>query len=260
MKKIFFTSLVLSIFVLGGLSGHSYAANINGNQGKQNSPQGHFQENKQQKPGVAGSVLSVSGYTLTVASKGFEKDSATTTYTVDASNAIVMKDRATSTVSSISVGSFVMVEGTVSGTSIVATKISLDNGFRKGVDGDKSNIERNASSSKAIIEGDGNPIIGGTVSNISGTNITVKNKSDIIYTVDTSNAIFIKNNATSSISNISVGDSVLVQGTISGTSVVASSVTDHGNSVNATSTKSSDGKSKGFWGGVGNFFSRLFGF
>ena len=41
------------------------------------------------------------------------------------------------------------------------------------------------------------------------------------YTVDASNAEVTKNAATSSVSSIAVGDTVMVQGTISGTNITA---------------------------------------
>jgi hypothetical protein len=78
------------------------------------------------QPGVMGSVVSVNGTTLTVSGHS-GMGSATTTFTVDASAAKVIKvssgKPASSTVSSIAVGDKVMVEGTVSGTSITATTV-----------------------------------------------------------------------------------------------------------------------------------------
>jgi hypothetical protein len=76
-------------------------------------------------PGVMGVVASINGTTLTVT--GRTGDSATTTYTVDASSAMVLKSTsgkvATSTLSAVVAGDKVMVEGTVSGTSITAKTI-----------------------------------------------------------------------------------------------------------------------------------------
>jgi len=73
--------------------------------------------------GVFGTVASIDGTTLTVISKGFGQNTATTTYTVDVSNATVMENNATSSVSNINVGDTVMVQGTVSGTNVTATTI-----------------------------------------------------------------------------------------------------------------------------------------
>jgi hypothetical protein len=74
--------------------------------------------------GVMGLVTSVNGSTITVSGKD-AMQSATTTYSVDASAAKIVKGSATSSVSSIVVGDRVMVEGTVSGTSVSA-KLVID--------------------------------------------------------------------------------------------------------------------------------------
>jgi hypothetical protein len=197
-----------------------------------------------QKSGVFGTVASVSGNTLTVTSKMRPNGSTTsTTYTVDATNATVMKAGVSSSVSNIAVGDMVMVAGTVNGTSVVATTI------RDGVVGTKT-------PPVSIIKGNGQPVIGGAVMAISGNTLTVTNKSNVTYTVDATNATIEKSNAVSSVSAITVGDNVVVQGAINGNSVTASSVIDGG----TTSTTTPAKKGNGFFGTIGNFFHNLFGF
>ena len=74
--------------------------------------------------GVFGTVTAIDGTTITV--DGREgSTTASTTYSVDASNAKVIKGSATSTasISDISVGDRVVVQGTVTGDSIAATTI-----------------------------------------------------------------------------------------------------------------------------------------
>jgi hypothetical protein len=71
----------------------------------------------------------------------------------------------------------------------------------------------------------------GTVASVSGTTITVTGKNGTTYTVDASSAKFLKSVSgakptVATISNIAVGDTVRVNGTVSGTSVVAKSVMD----------------------------------
>ena len=84
------------------------------------------------KPAASGTVSAISGNTITLAGKNG------TSYSVDASNATIQKFSPpasgtapatkpaplTITVSQIQVGDNLTVQGTVSGTSIVATKIS----------------------------------------------------------------------------------------------------------------------------------------
>ena len=73
--------------------------------------------------GVFGTVSAISGTTLTVTSNA-QNGGTATTYIVDASSATVTKAGATSTLSAIAVGDTVMIQGTVSGTSITATTIN----------------------------------------------------------------------------------------------------------------------------------------
>jgi uncharacterized protein DUF5666 len=223
-------------------------------------------------PGVFGTVASISGDTITLTSKGFGPHASSTTpttYTVDATNATVTKDNAASSVSAIAVGDMVMAQGTVSGTNVTATKIM--DGIVPGMMGGKGmGPGRGGMASStmgmhgmgASIAGNGEPVIGGGVTAISGTTLTVTNKSNVTYSVDASAATVIKGNATSSVSSIAVGDNVVVQGTVNGTAVTASSVMDQG-AAPASGNSGSSGP-KGFMGGViggiTGFFQHLFGF
>jgi hypothetical protein len=201
--------------------------------------------------GVFGTVTAVNGSTLSVTNK---QDGAV--YTVTTANAKIDKNQNSITVSNIAVGDMVFVEGTVSGTTVAATAIH-DGAMVKGMGlggkmGDKKNDE-----SMSFPEGNGQPIVGGTVSAVSGSTITVTNKSNVSYTIDASVAKITKNGAAGAVSNISIGDTVLVQGTINGTSVSAASIVDQSVSQTPTGAKPAP---KGFFGKIGNFFSHLFGF
>jgi len=73
------------------------------------------------------------------------------------------------------------------------------------------------------------PAVRGTVTGINGTNLTVSNASGTVYTVDASNAAISKgyaglNATTTTISAIEIGNQVIVIGTISGTSITATSI------------------------------------
>jgi hypothetical protein len=185
------------------------------------------------KPGVMGTVSAVNGNSITVASKKFTKGAAgttptatTVTYTVDATNSTVTKSGAASTVSAIAVGDTVMVQGTVSGTNVAATSIR-DGQFGNGQFG------------KGGMQGR-KPGVVGTVSAVNGTTLTVTSKArpnkgssttatvatPVTYTVDASNATVTKSGTASSVSAIAVGDTVMVRGTVSGTSVTAKTIMD----------------------------------
>lgn len=263
--------ILASVVALSAVVGLAFAGSVSAAVAPQNwggqrgAGQGQFTKGaRPEMPGVFGTVSTISGTTLTVTSKGFGSSTVATTYTVDASNATVMDKGATSTLSSIAVGNSIMVSGTVSGTSVTATKINVGMGNigfggagmgGRNASSTANRIPRNASSTNMMV-GNGQPIIGGTVSAISGTTITITNKGNITYTIDASSATVTKGNSSSSVSNIAVGDSVLVQGTINGTSVTATTITDQA-PAKATNSKPSIG---GFFGGIGNFFSKLFGF
>jgi hypothetical protein len=87
----------------------------------------------------------------------------------------------------------------------------------------------------------------------------------VTYTVDASSATIVKGNVTSSIANVATGDSVVVQGTVNGTSITASSVIDQGakgqdaSSTSGTSVAHGNFVS-GIFGAIGGFFSHIFGF
>jgi Domain of unknown function (DUF5666) len=204
-------------------------------------------------PGVFGSVTAINGTTLSVQSIQFSTSTQATssvTYSVDASNATVIKDNATSTVSAIDVGDTVAVRGTVSGDSVTATNI-FDGKFMMGRGGPGGG-PFNASSTWQNHMASSTPSISGTVSAVSGSILTVTGSDGTVYTVDTTNATLIKQgNPTNSISAINVGDSVQIQGTVSGTSVTATVVLDN---VAASSTH------PGFLGTITSFFSNIFHF
>lgn len=115
-----------------------------------------------------------------------------------------------------------------------------------------------------IVQGNGQPVIGGTITAVSGNTLTISNKSGVTYTVDATNATIEKSGAKSSVSAIAIGDNVVVQGTVSGTSVVASSIIDRGatpvGAANATSTRAQGRGMGGFFGAIGGFFRNIFGF
>ena len=121
------------------------------------------------------------------------------------------------------------------------------------------------------------PAVFGTVSAINGTNLSVTSKaSKNSFTVDASNATVMKNNATSTLSSVTVGDTVVIMGTVSGTNVTATSIRDSvigmrkNNFSYGTSTSPMTGtdqrdasttpRHSGFFGSIGQFFTHLFGF
>ena len=280
MKKSAKIALVLGVAALGallmtGIQSPALAAGPIGN-GM------HFGASANMKMGangVIGSVTAVSGNMITVQSKWPAPHAASqtpTTYTVDASNATVTKNGASSTVSAISTGDMVIARGTVSGTNVAATAIidGMMPNSRPGMRGPGAFHPWSASSSNEgsstmrrapIIQGNGQPVVGGTVTAVSGTTMTITNKSNVTYTVDASSATVVKGNATSSVSNVTTGDQLVIQGTVNGASITASSIIDEGaaaqpGSGDGNGTKTPPGLVSKIFGGIGGFFRHLFGF
>jgi hypothetical protein len=153
-------------------------------------------------PAAVGKVVTISGSTITLTDP-----MNNTTYTVDASKASVQKDRdAAGAITDIKVGDIIMVEGTLSGTSISATEI------HEGLGG-------------MGMRGHGGGTVG-TVTSVSGTMLSVTGNDGGTYTVDATTASVRANGAASTISGIKVGDTVMVQGLITTASITAKDIED----------------------------------
>ena len=221
-------------------------------------------------PGVFGTVDSVSGTTLIVTSKVAKKDTIATTYTIDASVATVTKNGAVSSVSAIEQGDMIMAQGTVSGTSVTAKIIRAispqKQGTQKTATGKENGSDNRKPKQMGVVVGNGQPIIGGNVTGINGNTITfITTKGSITYTVDASGASVVKNGTAGTVSSISVGDAVVTQGSVSGTSIIAIVVVDQGvhqdktnNSITKTGTPQNN--KKGVITTIGGFFKKLFNF
>jgi formylmethanofuran dehydrogenase subunit C len=203
----------------------------------------------------------VSGNTITITNRGPREASTTVTFTIDASNAVVVKGNATSTVGSIAVGDVILVKGTITGTNVVATKI-FDGPMMQKIGERMEDRRGNHASSTPPFQGNGQPVVAGTVSAVSGNTITIINSGNASYTVDVSGAkIIVKGNQNASVSNVSIEDHVVVQGAVNGASITATSVLDGtNNSGNGGDNGGEDKGPKGFFGGIGGFFKHLFGF
>ena len=221
------------------------------------------------RPAVFGTVASVSGNIIMVNGRqGFGTTSPTTVFTVDATNATVMKNNATSSISNIVVGDTVLVQGTVSGTNVIATKIRDGVVMTRKPGGPNGSGNNNPGQTPMTppIQGNGQPVVAGTVTSVSGDIISITNKSNAAYTIDATNAKIVQGQNTIAIGNVAVGNTVLVQGTVSGSSVVASTVIDQGRPATpganpgATNGGATNQPNHGFFGSIGQFFMKLFGF
>ena len=255
----------------GSSQGSGARGQGNGTQapGHQAGRQGGDNGNGMMNRGVVGTVSAISGSTITLSGRqGFASTTTMTTYTVNASSAVVRKGNATSTVSAIAVGDKVMVQGTVTGTSVTA-KVIIDGVYNQMMGGRGQNGNRNnpGSASSTPFMGNGQPIVAGSITAISGSTITVTTMSSTTYTVDATNAKILQGPNPVSLSTLTVGERVIVQGTVNGNSVVATAIIDQvghiaapGSTQQGQNNNKGQNQSKGFFGNIGGFFKHLFGF
>ena len=209
-------------------------------------------------PVVVGTVSAINGNVITISGKqGFGATTATT-FTVDATNAKITKAKATVSISSVAIGDMVLVQGTITGTNVVAT--AIHDGMMPA-SGQSTRGPQDTLPSPIV--GNGQPIVAGAVTALSGSTISITNKSNVSYVINATNAKIIQGqNTVIALSNITIGDSLIVQGVINGNSVTASSIIDQPRSVESNQAPKNDstGTHVGFIGGIGAFFGKLFGF
>lgn len=211
IKSKLFIIPLLAVALAGGaaagITGLASAATTTSTTTTTQAPTGHGPGGM--GPGVAGTVSAVNGDSLTVAGKNG------TTYTVDITTATVMKSSGagtaptTATVGDIAVGDTIMAQGTVSGTSVTATNV-MDGQFFGGPHGGPGGMGG----------------VMGTVSAVNGTTITVTGQNGGTYTIDASSSTVNENGSTSSLSNVKVGDTVHVGGSITTASMTATHIDD----------------------------------
>ncbi|HWA32074.1 MAG TPA: hypothetical protein VG694_01315 [Candidatus Paceibacterota bacterium] len=267
MKIKRYLYVVFTVIALGGLAATPALAE-NGNAGDhpRGSWFGHFWGGMHggmggadhMVPGIFGKVTAIDGNNISVAGKqGFGQDAADVTYSVDASNAKINKDGNPSSVSDIAVGDSLMVLGTVNGTDVAAKLINDGMPVRHA--DDSNNSSDNPVAIFSGIAGNGEPIVAGTVSSVSGSNIVITNKAGT-YNIDASSATITKPGVSSpSTSDVVAGDTIIVQGAVNGTNVTATSVIVQNNEQPMGSSGNAP-PHKGFFGSIGSFFVRLFGF
>lgn len=191
---------------------------------------------KMPKPTAIGTVASINGNTITLTGKNG------TTYTIDATNTKITKapeipttkptkgtprpSPTTITITDIKVGDNLIVKGTLTGTSIVATDILDGKGMMGGrmmKDDEKNETTKDNEDTEASR-------VSGNVIAVNGNTITIKENRKTnpqTYTVDVTDAKIAtagtKGQAPTptTVSSITVGDNIMIKGTITGTSVKA---------------------------------------
>jgi hypothetical protein len=160
-KKIYTISALAILVTL--MSGTSAFAETTAPNSPQVDNQGnHFgqirnNDNKgMMRPTVVGQVTAISDNTITINGRqGYgRKDNTTTTpvittttFTIDATNAKIEKGGNTVTITNITVGDTIMVQGTVTGTNVIATNIR--DGVTRGQGQNKVNGNKNGDQKKS---------------------------------------------------------------------------------------------------------------
>lgn len=203
-RKSTMIALAAIMFTAGAL-GFSGVVLAEDSQASWKSSQEHIKNYLKHAPGVSGRVTAISGNSITLTSK------SNILYTVDVSGAKIVKNRNTIiTIADIKVGDTLMVQGTVTGTSVVATTV---------FDGKPLMGKKNMGNFPGIM---------GTVSAVNGSTFSVTTKDAVIYTVTTTNAKIVKGTppVATTVASIVNGDTVMVRGTVTGTTVTAESIFD----------------------------------
>ncbi len=195
------------------------------------------------KPGIAGTVTAVNGSTITLSGKNG------VTYMVNAANATFQKDRGTTmTLANISIGDTLLIQGAVSGTTVTAKNIFDLQMYVKAP-------EDNASNQNDFV-------LRGAITAIGGSDVTVTNAAGTIYVVKAGSAVLVNKGkdeknvttTTSALGTLKVGDTIAVQGTISGNTVTATGIYD-----STAAGNTNQGMHRGFFSRIGDFFKGLFG-
>lgn len=170
--------------------------------------------------GLVGTVTEINGSTLSV------KNAKGSIFSVDVSSAKLFKDFASTAIAitDIKVGDSVMVRGATVGTIVKATVV-IDGKFSMAGMYHGKGVFKEERGERGLKKGFG---IRGVVSTISGATLTVNGANGTTYSVDASSATVFKGmpKATSTFAEIKSGDSVMVRGAVTGSTVVATEIID----------------------------------
>ena len=180
----------------------------------------------------------------------------TTTHEIDASDAVIMKNDATSSVSNILIGDTILVQGITSDKNSIVAKTIRDITAIKTQHKQISNNKK----TKTTIDKNTQSFIVGTISVINGSTITITNKVNGTYSIDTTNAKIVLGNKIVSIQNVTVGDNIMVQGIVKASSVVASKIVDQGQKINSIKSPTTQKTKSGVLKNIGGLIKNLFKF
>ena len=210
-------------------------------------------DSNRMNPNVVGKVSAVSGDIITVVSNKGQNNATSATFMVNAANAKILRGETVITISDVAIGDNVVVQGTVTGNNVVAATI------RDGKVGNGNDEQNDNNQALLQIKGNGQPIVAGTVTAVNASMLTITNSANVVYTVDATNAKVTQGKDNIALLNVKVGDAIIVQGSVNGTAIVASTIIDQAKIAKEKNGKENQPK-KRFFGSMGQWFRRLFGF
>ncbi len=157
-------------------------------------------------PHVGGVITAINGSMITIAAN---PNHGGGTNTIETSGATFTKASAPASLSSFAIGDKIRATGTLNGTTLTATAVTDMPAFGIGGRGG---------------HGKGHGVMG-EVTALNGSTITITGKDGQSYTVNAGSAT-IQKMTTGSLSDIVVGDTIGVQGAVSGSSVTATMIMD----------------------------------
>jgi hypothetical protein len=194
------------------------------------------------QPGVSGTITAIDGTNITITGKD------STVYVVDTASAKYVKitdpvvtttatagtERPKPTVTDITladlkVGDTLMVRGSVSGTQVTATEVTVGTFTRGagGIGGHMGGNHDHAPDGTARTK----PAAAGIIQTVDGNTVTVKDRNNTVYTVDASSAKILKDSGTrgtapiaGTVADLTVGNMLMAQGTVNGTTVIATEI------------------------------------
>ena len=163
----------------------------------------------------------------------------------------------------IKVGDAVAVVGVGSGTSVKASLIvagvqQMRGGTRRIAEDTRGGTQSIASN----FSGNREPVIAGILTSKNGNSFVITTRSGIVYTIDVTSAkIMLTGNSAGTITDLQNGDSLVVEGTVGGSAVVATTVFDEKSlQPSSSSTIPLHAERENISSRVGGFFKKLFGF
>lgn len=272
-KKYLLILTLMSIALVAGSAQKASADEVgNMSEGGRHAIDGRRPMGGLRQSGVFGTVTALNGALITINTAVRPNSTDTVkTFSIDATNAKFVRNGTDASLASIVIGDRIIAEGPVVGQNVTATIIRDgigDRGQKMGWEGATSsrsmmpraiNHEKGGTPTARQPLGNGQPVVGGVVSALNGMNLTVTNRGNVSYSVDATNAVIEKGGATTTVSGISLNDTVIVQGTVSDNTVAATLILDRGIQPSAPRvTPPVQKQSVGIWGNVKHFFGRFF--